>query len=121
MAKRRKALPIPDLSSSDSEILIPCYASHGKGKYEHAPTGAKLLVVLINAERQVREVVAVQGYSWELPIEGVPMKSGWRILGWRMADGSTPLGEHDVVDPAMADFPRLPIPNTPPSMYYPES
>jgi hypothetical protein len=31
-------------------------------------------------------------------------KKGWAQLGWVVADGSLPLGELDVVDPALAQY-----------------
>ena len=33
--------------------------------------------------------------------------------GWRMADGSMPLGDYDAVDPELAQFDYLPVPNVP--------
>lgn len=39
---------------------------------------------------------------------------GWRVLGWRMPSEELRHGDYDVVDPDLADFDRLPRPNTEP-------
>ena len=48
----------------------------------------------------------------EYVTNAVGANSGWRILGWRMADGSMPLGDYDEVDPELAQIDYLPSPNS---------
>jgi hypothetical protein len=39
---------------------------------------------------------------------------GWHVLGWRLPSGQLRHGDYDVVDPELADFDRLPVPNKEP-------
>jgi len=48
----------------------------------------------------------------EYVTNAVGVNSGWRILGWRMADGSMPLGEYDEVNPELAQMDYPPTPNS---------
>lgn len=95
------------LSDATSDVLIYCYAAQGIGRWHHAPLGADVLVVLINKQRQIREVLGRQVGNWDMVVDGITYPSGWYVLGWRMADGSLPHGPLDAVDPAMTDLELL--------------
>jgi len=47
--------------------------------------------------------------------EAVGPDEGWKILGWRMADETMPLGEYDATDPELAQFDYLPVRNLGPA------
>jgi len=49
----------------------------------------------------------------QVPVDGGP----WKTFGWRMGDGSLPLGEHDAVDPDLAQFEFLSGPNPAPARH----
>ena len=99
------------LSNDQSIVRIPCYARHGVGRYRCAHMGAEIDVVLINDDRQVREVEGTVVGSWGIRVDDIAADSEWKILGWRYRDGSLPFGPHDAIDPAMAVIEDLPIPN----------
>ena len=101
------------LVDEGSIVRIPCYAMHGIGRYHSAVVTSEVVAVLINADRQVREVPGKVIGSWQIDVEGVPYPSEWRLLGWRYRDGSLPKGPHDAVDPAMAVVEELPRVNKP--------
>ena len=44
---------------------------------------------------------------------------GWRVLGRRLPSGDRRHGDYDVVDPHLAEFDRLPVPNTEPNLGHP--
>jgi hypothetical protein len=95
------------LSVAGSRHVEHCYALHGAAYAHPAPDGAEIELVLVNAQRQLWMAsgtrIAVGGYR----TDAVGPDDGW-MPGWRMADGSMPLGEYDVVDPELAQFDYLP-------------
>lgn len=46
------------------------------------------------------------------PTDATTHDSGWRILGWCMADGSMPLDDYDAIGPELAKFDYLPVPKS---------
>ena len=101
------------LSVPGSRYVEHCYAKHGKGYAHTPPRNSPIELVLINKERQLWRVEGYFPGLHEYLTDATTHDSGWRILGWRMADGSMPLGEYDAVDPELAQFDYLPVPNAP--------
>lgn len=104
------------LSVPGSRYVEHCYGKHGKG-YGGVPLhDSAIELILINAQRQLW---TVEGYFPEphayLTDAVGTGGDGWKILGWRMADGSMPLGDYDAVDPELAQFDYLPVPNSVPA------
>ena len=106
------------LSVPGSRYVEHCYAKHGKGYAHTPPRNSAIELVLINKERQLWRVEGYFPGLHEYLTDATTHDSGWRILGWRMADGSMPLGDYDVVDPKLAQFDYLPVPNLPPERDY---
>ena len=75
-------------------------------------------LVLINEQRQLWRVEGYFAGPHKYLTDATTHDSGWRILGWWMADGSMPLGDYDAVDPELAQFDYLPVPNVPPKRNY---
>ena len=70
------------------------------------------MLILINAQRQLWRVDGYFPEPHKYVTDAVGLGGdGWKILGWRMADGSMPLGDYDAVDPDLAQFDYLPVPN----------
>jgi hypothetical protein len=116
MATRRFKSPtmkfgVP-LSVPGSRYVERCYGKHGKGYAHTPPRNSGIELVLINESRQLWTVPGHYGDSHQYLTDATRHDSGWRILGWRMADGSKPLGEYDEVDPELAQMDYLPAPNT---------
>ena len=89
-----------------------CYGMHGKGYAGCPPRSSDLDLVLVNAERTLRTVDGFYPEHHKFLTDAVGLGGdGWKILGWRMSDGSLPLGEHDTIDPELAQFDYLPSPN----------
>ena len=99
------------LSVPGSRYIEQCYAKHGKGYAQTPPRNSAIELILINAQRQLWRVEGTYLESHRYLTDATTHNSGWRILGWRMADGSMPLGEYDAVDPELAQFDYLPVPN----------
>ena len=100
------------LAVRGSRRVERCYAMHGKGFAGSPQPGSAIDLLLINP---LRQVWLAPGYFPEphtYRTDAVECGSDWRILGWRMADGSMPLGDHDDVDPELAQWDYLPVPNT---------
>jgi len=119
MATRRFKSPtmkfgVP-LSVPGSRYIERCYAKHGKGYAHTPPSDAAIELVLIDESRQLRNVPGHCGDGHRYLTDAASIECGWRILGWRMADGSMPLGEYDEVDPELAQMDYLPAPNPPES------
>jgi hypothetical protein len=95
------------LAVPSSRTVATCYAAHGKGRHHCAWVGARIELVLVNAARAMRVVDGLQIGSWRAASAAVATGDGWRILGWRMANGLELFGEYDRVDPELADFARL--------------
>ena len=117
MAMRRFKSPtmkfgVP-LSVPGSRYVERCYAKHGKGHVHTPPRDAAIELVLIDESRRLRNVPGHYGDGHRYLTDAAQVECGWRILGWRMADGSMPLGEYDAVDPELAQFDYLPVPNMP--------
>jgi len=105
----RKPLALPT-----SERIVHCYAKHGKAFANSPAEHAPIELVLINSRRDVRVVAGHCEHTHALMTDEVPRDGDkWKILGWRMVDGSMPLGEYDVVDPEIAQFEFLSGPNPP--------
>lgn len=99
------------LSVPGSRYVEHCYGSHGAGYAHTPPTGAEIDLVLVNAQRQLWTASGTHPQPHVYRIDAVCRTDGWRILGWRMADGSMPLGDYDAVDPELAQFDYLPPSN----------
>lgn len=80
-----------------------CYGVHGKGFAHHPKPGWTIDVLLVNDERETvyERIVVGAGRPFIIP-ERADRK--WRVLGWRMFDGSLPLGELEAVDPKIAQI-----------------
>lgn len=97
------------LSTPESKRVELCYALEGKG-YHHSPLGSETVeLLLIDQERNVRWVTSAAKNSLLYPVEGDC--AGWFVLGWRPIYGPLRHGDHDVVDPELADFTKLSKPN----------
>jgi hypothetical protein len=101
------------LSVPGPRYVERCYGKHGKGYARTPPRYSAIELVLINEERQLWAVPGCHQETHEYVTSMVGV-DGWRILGWRMADGSMPLGEYDEVDPELAQIDYLPMPNNVP-------
>jgi hypothetical protein len=100
------------LSVPGSRHVKRCYGKHGKGFGGCPPRRSNLELVLVNAERTLWTVDGYFPEPHKYVTDAVGLGGdGWKILGWRMADGSMPLGEYDAVDPELAQFDYLPVPN----------
>lgn len=89
-----------------------CYGKHGKGYGGCPARGSNIELVLVNAERKIWTVDGYFPEPHKYVTDAVGLGGdGWKILGWRMADGSMPLGEYDAIDPELAQFDYLPVPN----------
>jgi len=101
------------LSVPGSRYVEHCYGEHGKGCCHTPPRGSAIELILVNAQRQLWRVAGYFPKPHRYLTDAISHNAGWRILGWRMADGSMPLGEYDAVDPELAQFDYLPVPNAP--------
>lgn len=99
------------LSVPGSRYVEECYGMHGAAAVKSPALGAALDLVLINRQRQLWTASGTHTRSHAYMTDAVGHDDGWRILGWRMADGSMPLGDYDAVDPELAQFDFLPLPN----------
>jgi len=103
------------LSVPGSRYVEHCYGKHGKGYGHTPPSNSEIVLILINAQRQLWRVDGYFPEPHKYVTDAVGLDGdGWKILGWRMADGTMPLGEYDAVDPDLAQFDYLPVPNAPP-------
>ena len=84
-----------------------CYALHGKARDRDPGWNTQVELVLVDAERDVRNVL---GYHRTPDRFVCDVEPGWRVLGWRMANGSMPYGDYDHVDPDLAQIDVLPEP-----------
>ncbi len=101
------------LSVPGSRHVERCYGKHGKGYAHTPPRHSDLELVLMNENRQLWYTPGRFEDGHAYLTDAVTNDSGWRILGWRMADGSMPLGDYDEVDPELAQIDYLPAPNPP--------
>lgn len=101
------------LAVAGSRYVEPCYGLHGKGYGAHPPRGADIDLILINPCRQLWFACGHFPGPHKYRTDAVPAHSGWRVLGWRMTDGSMPLGDYDAIDPELAQIDYLPSPNAP--------
>jgi len=99
------------LSVAGSRHVEHCYSFHGAAYAHPAPDAAEIELVLINSLRQLWIASGTRTAAGGYRTDAVGQDDGWRMLGWRMADGSMPLGEYDAVDPELAQFEYLPCPN----------
>ena len=100
------------LSVPGSRYVEHCYGMHGKG-YAHAPPrSSSIELILINHQRQLWRVEGFfpEPHTYVTDALGIGGE-GWKILGWRMTDDSMPHGDYDAVDPELAQFDHLPVPN----------
>jgi len=84
-----------------------CYALHGKARGRDPGWNAQVELVLLDGERDVRNVLGYHRAPGRFVCDVEP---GWRVLGWRMADGSLPYGDYEQVDPELAQIDGLPEP-----------
>ncbi|MGH8171560.1 MAG: hypothetical protein ACREPX_00340 [Rhodanobacteraceae bacterium] len=104
------------LSVPGSRYVEHCYAKHGKAYGKTPPDGSTIELILINLQRQLWRVEGFFPHAHTYATDAVGLGGdGWRILGWRMADETMPLGDYDAVDPDLAQFDYLPVPNAPAS------
>jgi len=99
------------LAVPGSRYVERCYAKHGKAYGHTPPRNSAIELILIN---NLRQLWTAPGYFPEghcYLTDAVTRDSGWRILGWRMADGSMPLGDYDEVDPELAQIAYLRAPS----------
>jgi hypothetical protein len=101
------------LSLPGSRYIEHCYAAPGKGYDGTPPSNSAIELVLVNAQRELWRVEGRYPEPHKYLTDATTHDSGWRILGWRMADGSVPFGDYDAVDPDLAQFDYLPAPNAP--------
>jgi|GEM_PF-2765313 len=101
------------LAVSGSRYVERCYAKHGKAYGKVPPRDTPLELILLNSDRQLLTVTGCCPQDHQFRTDAVAYDSGWRILGWRVADGSMPLGDFDEVDPELAQIDYLPAPNPP--------
>jgi hypothetical protein len=110
---RRWRKPPPKvLSLPTSQRTELCYAFEGKAHHQRPLQGERVELLLIDQERCTRWVNSPARSSLRLPVD--EDVDGWRVLGWRLPSGDLRHGDYDVVDPELADFDRLPVPNTKP-------
>ncbi|HEU4664228.1 MAG TPA: hypothetical protein VFS55_09385 [Dokdonella sp.] len=95
-----------------SRRIERCYATLGKGRGEPPVGAARVELVLVDDARDVWNVLGVHAGSGRFATDAVGRGAGWRILGWRMADGTRPLGDYEVVDPDLAQLEQLPRPDS---------
>jgi len=106
------------LALPSSKRIERCYAKHGKAFAHSPPQGVAIELLLINACREIRVVIGRCEDTHALMTDEIPREGGnWKILGWRMVDGSKPLGEYDAVDPELAQFAFLSGPNPAPARH----
>ncbi len=121
MSRRYKSATLQfgkPLALQSSKRIERCCAKHGKAFAHSPPQGVPIELLLINARREVRMVTGRCEETHTLMTDGVPGdRDKWKILGWRMADGFTPLGEYDAVDPDLAQFEFLSEPNPRPARH----
>lgn len=100
------------LSVPGSRYVEHCYGSHGKGYGGSPPRNSVIELILLNAQRQLWRVEGYFPEPHKYVTDAVGLGGdGWKLLGWRMADGSMPLGEYDALDPELAQLDHLPVPN----------
>ncbi|HEY6943458.1 hypothetical protein [Dokdonella sp.] len=99
------------LAVAGSRRIERCYAMLGKGGSELPLRSARIELVLVDDARDVWNVLGVRAEPARFASDAVDRDAGWRVLGWRMADGTRPLGDYDVVDPDLAQLERLPFPD----------
>ncbi len=90
------------LSTPDSKVVYHCYSSHGRVYAQTPPWGSKIQVLCMNmTTREVKIVDGLFTEDGEWHCDEMRGQKDWARLGWTMADGSLPLGELDIVDPAL--------------------
>ena len=99
------------LAVPGSRRVERCYAIHGKGRARPPLRSARIELVLVDEARDVWNVLGFHADAGRFTRDAVDRETGWRILGWRMADGTRPLGDYDAVDPELAQLDRLPSPD----------
>lgn len=102
ISPRRVPLALPG-----SRCVEHCYAVHGKGGCETARS-ARVELVLVDEARDVWNVLGFHAGADRFASDAVDCDANWRVLGWRMADGTRPFGDYDVVDPELAQLDQLP-------------
>ena len=110
--KRWRAPPPKVLSLPKSKHTELCYAFEGKAHTFGPLSGERVELLLIDQERLTRWVTSPADSSSRYPVDDDA--DGRRVLGWRLPSGQLRHGDYDVVDPELADFDRLPVPNTEP-------
>lgn len=101
------------LSLPTSKRVEACYSVHGKGFAKEPPVGAALDMLVVDPRSLVtRWVPGMYAglHTWRCP--GLADDSTWLFLGWRVLDGSMPLGEYDRVDPEIAQLKYLRPPHS---------
>jgi len=107
------------LSVPGSRYVEHCYGSHGKGYGRTPPRNSSIELILVNDQRQLWRVEGYFPEPHKYVTDAIGLGGdGWKILGWRMADGSMPLGDYDSIDPDLAQFDYLPAPNTPDARWH---
>ena len=100
------------LSVPGSRYVEHCYGMHGKGYGGCPPRNSTIELILLNAQRQLWRVEGYLPEPHKYVTDAVALGGdGWKLLGWRMADGSMPLGDYDAIDPELTQFDYLPVPN----------
>lgn len=111
-SKARYKKPAPKvLATPESVRVLRCYACQGKA-YIHQPIwGETVLLVVMNAGQETRHVQgsSMLGTAWACDVGAL---GEWRVLGWIPPEGQLRHGDLEDVDPELADWDRLPIPNT---------
>jgi hypothetical protein len=95
------------LAVPGSRRIERCYALHGEARDRNPGWNTHVELVLVDSERDVCNVLGCYRSPDRFACD---LDAGWRVLGWRMADGSMPYGEYDSVDPDLAQIDALPEP-----------
>lgn len=107
---RWRTPPPKILSTPDSKRVVRCYACQGKAYIFHPLAGEPASIILVNSEREVRIVKSASTFlvAWGCEID---VLGEWRVLGWIPPGGELRHGELEDVDPDVADWDQLPLPN----------
>lgn len=108
---RWKAPPTKVLSTPESKRVVRCYAIEGAAYIHHPMHGERCTIILLNEAREILIVRQSASFGGWYDSDEVPL-GDWRVLGWIPAGGELRHGELDAVDPDLADFAKLPRPNS---------
>ena len=96
------------LWSSKSRVTLHCYPGDRSARVYTPPYNSDIRILAVSSKCETRWEDGYFDWTREWCCPALASDPKWRQLGWVMADGSLPLGELQKVDPAMAQFSRLP-------------